>query len=142
MSLHIFYTGDLITPDGSDSFDGKACEEGYGATVESGWVDPEWSLGEVRQEREDVRPDTWEPADGPMIDWIVERIGTRLGWVDAPEYSERGTYYATEATGPYDSCYTGIELRLAAHVDGASPEVLHAVSLALSAAQTRVRTGR
>lgn len=133
---HIYYTGTLITPDGSDSFDGEPCEDGSGATVTSGWVDPDWSLGEVRTDRDDVRPDTWTPDDGPMIEWVIERIGARLGWVDSPESSDRGTYYAAETTGPWDACYTGVSLRMAAHVD-ASPEVLRAVSLALTAAQVR-----
>lgn len=139
MSVCIYYTGDLTVPDGSDSFDGEGCLEGHGATVSTGWVDPDWSLGEVREERDHVRPDEWLPGDGPMIDWVVERIGARLGWVDDPSGWDvlRGTYYASEATGPWDMNYTGVSLRMAAHVEGLSPEMLRAVSLALVNAQRR-----
>lgn len=138
MSVRIYYTGDLIVPDASDSFDGEPCEDGTGATVSHGWVDPDWSLGEVREERDDVRPDAWQSfdSDGPVIDWVVERIGERLGWVESPEHAD-GTLYASEATGPYDACYTGVSLRMAAHVEGLSPVLLRAVSLALVHAQRR-----
>lgn len=134
--LRVFYTGDLIVPDGSDSFDDMPCEEGTGATVSHGWVDPDWSLGEVRDERDEVTPDEWTPDDGPMIDWIIDRIGERLGWVADPEpQGSGGTFYAAEATGPWDACYTGVSLRLAAHAEGATPEIMRAVSHALRHAQ-------
>lgn len=131
--LQIFYTGDLITPNGSDfSVYGDPCEEGCGADMVSGWVDPDWSLGEVRENREDVRPDVWTPEDGPMIDWIVNRLRKRINVLEVGSAGERGTFYAQEPTGPYDAAYTGVELMMAAHVDGASPEMLSAVCLALS----------
>lgn len=134
----IYYTGTLITPDGSDSFAGQPCEPGTGATEMSGWVDPDWSLGEVRANREDVRPDTWTPDDGPMIDWAVTAVANRLGWIDSPESSDGRTYYAAEATGPYDALYTGVSLTLAAHVD-APPAIRNAIRYALIHAQRPAR---
>jgi hypothetical protein len=125
--MRIFYTGDLIVPNGSDvSIYGEGCEEGYGADLTSGWVDPDWSLGEVRELREDVRPDVWCADDGPMIEWIVERLDNRLNGVQVEDVGSmsRGTFYAADPTGPYDSAYTGVELLMAAHVEGASPEML------------------
>lgn len=134
--LQIFYTGDLITPNGSDvSVHGDPCEDGCGADMVSGWVDPDWSLGEVRESHEDVRPDVWSPEDGPMIEWIVDRLRERLNGVEVEGAGDRGTFYAQEPTGPYDSAYTGVELMMAAHVEGASPEILRAVCLALSSAR-------
>jgi hypothetical protein len=133
--LEIFYTGTLVTPDGSDSFDGEPCEEGHGATVESGWLDPDWSLGEVRESRDDVRPDKWHPVDGPMVEWIVGQLSHRLNGVEVEGAGERGTFYAVDETGPYDMHYTGVSLRMAAHVEGASVEVLRAVCEALRAAR-------
>jgi hypothetical protein len=132
MMLRIYYTGDLIIPDGSDTgVYGDPCEDGMGATVESGWVDPGWSLGVVRESQEDVRPDVWEPDDGPMIEWILERLSDRLNGVEVESAGESGTFYACDATGPYDAAYTGVSMMLAAHVEGASPEMLRAVCLAL-----------
>jgi len=131
MALEIYYTGDLITPDGSDSsVYGDPCEPGDGATLESGWVSPDWSLGEVHEDRDAVLPDRWRPVDGPMVDWIIERLRDRLNGVESTG-GRGGTFYALESTGPYDAAYTGVSLMMAAHVHGASESMLRAVELAL-----------
>lgn len=136
--LRIFYTGDVITPDGSDTgIYGDECEPGDGQTLESGWVDPDWSLGEVYADRDDVRPDEWTPDDGPAVEWLIERICARLGWIDSPGHSDQGPFYAAGMTGPSDMLYTGVEMRLVAHVEGATPDMLRAVWAALAASQRR-----
>jgi hypothetical protein len=55
----VYYTGDLITPDDTDTdVYGEATEEGHGATLESGWISPDWSSYVVHENRGDVAPDT------------------------------------------------------------------------------------
>lgn len=123
MTVQIFYTGTLITPDGSDSFDGEPCEEGTGATVTDGWVSPDWSRKDVYDNREDVAPDTYTPDDGPLIEWIAERLGTRLIGIEDNGGDVR-TFYSSDAdTDPY----TGVSLRMAAHVDAPANIVRAAV---------------
>lgn len=139
MTVHIHYTGDLIKHDGSDYADGEPCEEGTGFTVESGWVSPDWSRREVYAERDDVAPDTYDAAtDGPLIDWLCERLDSRLSVIELSGNIGESTYYSGEAdTDPY----SGDSITLAAHIDGATPEVLAAVTYRLTFDRAQWRAG-
>jgi hypothetical protein len=129
MTVEIYYTGDLMTPDGSDTdCYGDGCEPGSGFTLENGWVDPDWTLSEVRESHDDVCPDAYDPENGPLIEWVTDTIISRIGLPE--EGSERGTFYACDSE--IISHYTGQEIRLAAHVYGASPAVLSAVRYRLA----------
>ena len=130
--MEIFYTGDIVRPDGSDTgVYGDPCEPGHGATLESGWIDPEWSRWEVCAAREDVRADVWHPEAGPMIDWAVERILERLGGVS----DVNGTsVYAADSD---QNISTGAALRMAAHIHGAPPAVATAIEYRLAHACRR-----
>jgi hypothetical protein len=131
--IRIYYTGTLITPDGSDTgVYGDACEPGAGATMATGWVDPNWSRYEVREDRDDVRPDVFTADDGPLIDWIVRRLVDRLSWIESPADSDGRTYYAAESDS---DPYTGESMMLAAHID-APPAILAAVQYALAHERT------
>lgn len=125
MSVQIYYTGVVTTPDGSDfdGYYGEPVEEGTGFTYESGWFSPSWSRTTVYADRDDVTPDTYSPDDGPLIEWLLDRLSERLG----PGFVEPNgdhTFYAGEAdTDPY----TGVSVNMAAHVEGVSPAILSAV---------------
>jgi hypothetical protein len=126
----IWYTGEVLRPDGSatDVY-GQACESGYGQQMVSGWIDPDWSLSTVHARREDVRPDQWAPGDGPVIEWLIERIAARLGWVDlavGPRWAAnmRGTFYAVDAA--ILDFESGVRVRLAAHIGGAVGDAVQA----------------
>lgn len=122
----IFYTGTLIIPNGTDiSVYGEPCEDGYGATMESGWVSPDWSLSEVYENRDDVQPDEWEEEDGDVVEWVIERLSARL--IGLEPHGQGDTFYAADANGPWDACYTGVSINLAAHVEGLTPDQLDEV---------------
>jgi hypothetical protein len=140
MSIEIYYTGDLTTPNGSDidGYYGEATEEGTGFDYENGWVDPSWSRREVYENREDVRPDTFDATDEtPLIEWIVNTLAERLGAIDLTGNVGESTYYAAEADEDY---ITGVSIRLAAHIHGASDEILAAVSHSLNFERARNRS--
>ena len=126
----IYFTGTLITPDGSDSdVYGDGCEPGEGMTMDTGWLSPDWSRFDVYENRDDVSPDVWSADDGPMIDWIVERVHARCGWVE--DNHDGRTYYAREAD---EDIYSGKSMSVAAHID-APESILAAVRHALRHAQ-------
>lgn len=158
-SIEIYYTADVITPDPpcephypeSDLYPescacsfvyGEPTEHGHGATLLEGWVDPDWSLTQVFDHREDVRPDS--PADDPWTlanlivgqvladndvppsdplwsdyetpdQWIERTITDRLGCLDSFDgvLTEVSSYYAADSIVDY---HTGTDTRLAAHV--------------------------
>lgn len=125
--VEIYYTADIIRPDGSDTgVYGDACGPGEGAELVSGWIDPDWSRDTVYANREDVRPDVWTADDGPMIDWIVQQLHARLGLIDT-DGGDRSYYAAESDSDPY----TGVDVRMAAHVD-APPVILAAVAHAVA----------
>lgn len=133
MTLKIYYTGDLIIPDGSDTgVYGDPCEEGCGEDMQTGWVDPDWTLWTVYEERESVRPDEWQPDDGAMIDWLYGRLSDRLGLIE--EDTGHGTYYAREDV---DDFPTGKRIHLAAHVEGATEPMLACVGYMLARERRR-----
>lgn len=132
--IGIYYTGTLITPNGSDvSIYGDGCEEGTGADMENGWVDPRWSRSTVYENREDVRPDEWTPEDGPLIDWLIDRITERLGWVDSPTSAD--WFAGTEDVN--GDPYTGVSLTLDAHLENVPPAVAAAVRYGIAHRQAR-----
>lgn len=112
----VYYTADLVTPDGSDLWNGEPCEPGTGAIVSNGWYDPDWCRTEVREERENVRPDIFDPADGidPAV-WLAYTINQRLsGW---PEYHGHGEiWYSGHEDEP--DAYSGVKVTVAAHAEG------------------------
>lgn len=124
--ISIHFTGDLIRYDGSDTdCYGEATETGDGYTLQSGWVDIDWSRFEVYAERDDVRPDTHTEQDGPVIEWIADTLVNRLGVIEL-ESSNGRTVYAAEDEQDY---ITGDRITYAAHID--APENLTAAALAL-----------
>jgi len=115
MRVLIYYTGDLTTPDDSDeNCYGEPCEAGYGYSLESGWIDPDWSLWTVWENREDVRPDVIGPYEieeaGGLTQAIEETITSRLGVLDSWDGS---TAYAADDIQNYR---TGERIMLAAHL--------------------------
>lgn len=130
--MRVFYTGTIITPDGSDTnVYGEGCEPGMGARMESGWIDPDWTLWEVNEERESVCADEWSADSGSMIEWLVSTIIGRLGYV---EDNGDGTFYASHEVNDYR---TGATVMLAAHVKDCPDAVLSAVSYSLAYIQRR-----
>lgn len=132
--MRIFYTADVIQPDGSDTWVyGDPCDEGMGATLVSGWVsaseagncDP--SVYDDRSDDSDWFADVWTAEDGPMVDWAVSTILRRIGIVE--ESNSAPTFYACEAT---DHPYSGVSASYAAHIHGASDGVVSAVAYALA----------
>lgn len=109
----IYYTADLITPDGSDSWNGEPCEPGTGAVVSNGWYSPDWSRTDVYDTREDVTPDVWGKDVDPAV-WLANTLNERLsGW---PESNGDGTWYSGEGQD-VDHC-SGINVSVAAHAEG------------------------
>lgn len=129
MTREIFYTATLVRPDGSDSFDGGPCERGCGATVETGWLDPDWTLWEVHENREDVRPDTWTPDDGDPVAWMLERISERLGMVD--NVSGTGEHVSIYAAEEQRDFRTGVSIMPAAHPKGFTEQEIERATAAL-----------
>jgi hypothetical protein len=130
----IFYTADVIRPDGSDTFVyGEATEEGHGATLESGYISPDWSRSTVYENRDDVAADVYADDDGSHVIWLAARIADRLGTV---EDNGDGTLYGQSdiAEGTRESIEDGISVTAAAHVEGFSPEE---ISLAVRMVDSR-----
>lgn len=136
MTVQIFYTGNLVISDGSDiDVHGDGCEPGHGQTLESGWVDPDWTLWEVYENYSDVRPDTFTSDDGPLIEWVADQLTERLGWPEDMECA-RPTVYASNAI---ETAYGDKSMRLAAHVDGLSDNLWRAVVMEI---KRRIREQR
>lgn len=124
--LSILYTADVITPDGSDTgVYGDACEPGHGATLESGWISPDWSCTTVYDASSDVAADAWKPAGGAPVEWLTARLRDRLGSV---EDFDGGSIYAADADSDF---VTGVSSRLAAHPKGFTPEEISAAVAAI-----------
>lgn len=135
----IFYTADLITPDGSDTTsDGDGCEPGMGYTCESGWWSPDWSTWTVHDSQESVRPDeydaSWECVS--VAEWAVGQMGIRLeGWAEASHWPPTGretTYYSSDS---YTHPYKGVSIRPAAHLYGFKRHELRRISELLAEAK-------
>lgn len=128
----IYYTGDLIVSDGSDTnCYGEECEPGHGYTLTSGWCDPDWSRWEVVEDRDHVSPDVYEPDEYDLEDgmtpatWLAKRLTDRLGAVE--QWDGGSTIYEVDA---YEHPYQGKSIRLAAHPEGfTSDEIEEAVRL-------------
>jgi hypothetical protein len=129
----VYYTGDLVTPDGSDTWVyGDPCEPGAGAALESGWLDPDWTRWEVYQERDHVRPDVMpDDYDGTPAQWLAETVGDRLGAIDSMDGT--GTFYAADSDQNYT---TGQELSMAAHAEGFTDAEVAAAEGILQTEQT------
>lgn len=128
----IWYTGDIITPDDSNTNAyGEPCEEGHGYILNSGWVDFNWSQWVVEDKREDVSADvwdgeTWGPMAPALIEWVVACISERIGWV---EVNGGGSYYSSNSSVNYK---TGQEATYAAHLHGFTDDEIAAVDNALT----------
>jgi hypothetical protein len=111
----IYWTGDLIRPDDTDTnVYGEACEPGYGQTMESGWVDPNWSVWLTWDNKEDVKPDVleaWELEEGESVDEAILRLIEERISIDSFDGT---TAYAAM---PYEHYKTGESMMLAAHVE-------------------------
>lgn len=115
MSVLIYYTADLTTPDNTDeNCYGEPCQPGYGYSLESGWLDPDWSIWEVQENREDVSPDEIGPDEieeaGSLKKAIEEAITSRLGTLDSWDGISA---YAADDVQNYK---TGERVMMAAHV--------------------------
>lgn len=110
----VYYTADLIIPDGSDTgVYGDPCEEGEGAELRSGWYDPDWCRTEVYDERDGCRPDVWDGEVDPAV-WLAHTLNDRLhGW---PNDNGDGTWYSGESDTP--DYRSGIDVSVAAHAEG------------------------
>ncbi len=118
----IFYTADVIVPDGSDTdVYGEPCEPGHGAVLNMGWISPEWSRFEVHEKPEDVAPDVFEPDDetDDPAEWLASQLNLRLGMVE--DTTSSPTFYAIDASEQHT---TGTSARLAAHAKGFTDEEL------------------
>ncbi len=112
LTLEIYYTADIVTPDGSDT-GVYGCEPGDGVTLTSGWVDFDWSPWQVEKDAEDTRPDVAEAETvTELASLAAEMIRNRIGNPESVEPG-RGTYYATQSLTDYHS---GAEARYAAHL--------------------------
>lgn len=124
MTVDIYFTGTLITPDDSDTnVYGEPCEPGYGESMADGWVDPDWSLWTVWETREDVRPHTIDSEDledpedpEEFRRAILEGIGDVLGAID---YTDGHSFYAADELIDYRD---GERMSLAAHLYTPNPE--------------------
>lgn len=122
----IYYTGDLVESDGSDTnVYGDETEPGHGETLTSGWVDPDWSTWQVQHNREDVRPDEYEPDEHDLEDgvtpakWLATQVTKRLGAIDTP--CDTSFYAADADTHPHE----GKSIRLCAHPEGFTPDEIN-----------------
>ncbi len=116
--IGVYYSADIIRPDGSDAFDGEPCEDGYGATIEHGWYSPDWSRGDVYESHRDVSPDHYVASrDGDARRWLADRLTSRI------EYPETDDSFGTVYDGSdgYTHPYTGVNTRVAAHPYGFEP---------------------
>jgi hypothetical protein len=119
----VYFTGDVRTPDGSDtSIHGDPTEEGHGESLETGWIDPDWSLSTVHDKHTDVRPDIFDPADFDPADesrdpavWLVSVLDNRLNGIER-QPGGTGTIYSADHIDV--NHYTGVTVHLAAHPEG------------------------
>lgn len=122
--VRIYFTGTLISPDDSGTnVYGEPVEDGYGQSMESGWVDPNWDLMAIFPNKEDVRPtvidlrdqydreELDERFDGNLDKMILAKIGDTLGAID---FWDGETAYAAD---PITDHHTGESMMLAAHVE-------------------------
>lgn len=137
----IYFSADVTTMDGSDTTDaGEYCGEGNGYTVESGWISPSWSRTTVHADRGDVTPDVYDASDLAIdpcefdyspLGWLVKRLNDTVYHIERESVSgdaDTGvTLYASQADS---DPYSGLDVRMAAHVYGYSlAQVEHAVTL-------------
>ncbi len=97
----IYYTADILTPDGTDTnCYGDPCEAGQGYELAFGWIDLDRDSFTVQDEKTDVRPDTILSDDARFDDGytldelIVMDLEDRLGVLDS---YDGGTAYAADA---------------------------------------------
>jgi len=114
----VYYTADVIIPDGSDTgVYGDGCEPGTGAYMESGWIDPRWSRETVHENRDHVRPDMFEASqDGDRRRWLADRLSERVNCLDIDNYGNHYSVLYGEAEEP--DYRTGITVSVAAHPYG------------------------
>lgn len=159
------FTADIIVPDAPcDTPDECTCtfvygdptEHGYGATLESGWLDPSWSRFDVDDEPTEPDPILLDPIEDYAPD-VAERIvadvleargldtegrvstvrliaSAVLDVIGAPDHVEPGiaagslTVYAADPDRNYR---TGEEASLCAHLEGIPEAIVGAVIDAL-----------
>ncbi len=112
-TLDIYFTGDLVTPDGSDTgVYGDGCEVGTGAVLTIGWVDIDWARFTVHDEASAVRPVT---VTGDTVAELAAAaaaaIRDRIGAIERDAGS--GRYYAADAAR---QDVTGVTITYAAHL--------------------------
>jgi hypothetical protein len=112
----IRYTATVIVPDDTDTdVYGDQCERGYGATMFTGWYDPDWSRWDVFESREESAVDeiTAEEVEdrGTLEDAILSVIRDRIGALDSWDGE---TAYAADEERDYR---TGVTVMATAHVE-------------------------
>jgi hypothetical protein len=113
LSIAVFYTADIVTPDGSDTgVYGDPCEPGHGATLESGWVDMDYDQWTVYDDSSDVRPDL---VEGETLTELAESTADAiLSRIGVPEsLDNHSTIYGADADQNHR---TGQEAMRAAHL--------------------------
>lgn len=101
---------------------GEPTMEGHGQVMTSGWVQPDWSLWTVYDERGDVEPDVMgDDEERDPITWLAETITSRLGAIDT--WDGGGSLYAVDAIEHH---YEGKSIRLAAHPKGFTDDEISA----------------
>lgn len=128
MSKLIYFTADVIVPDGSDTnCYGEGTLPGHGYQLETGWYDPDWSRYDVHKDRDSVRADVFDPSDTlTPAEFLAEAVAGRLNGVEfsgAPS-----TFYSADSdSSDYEK---GRELTVAAHPEGfTEAEVNEAIAL-------------
>lgn len=124
----IRFTATIVTPDGSDTnVYGDPCEPGYGAIMEDGWWNPDWSPWEVWPEPESSKVIFVDGSDvDDYLQWFAETpmdraealravvlraITEELGALDS---FDGVTAYAADSLTHYG---TGADVLPAAHVE-------------------------
>lgn len=132
MTRKIFYTADVVTPDGSDtSPDGDATLEGHGATLANGWITPDRPQ-DVYDTREEVAPDVFDASEYDTDDaqrhpafWAVSTLTDpdRLYVVEGPQGAGRSVDSGelTVYSGHSAEDLAGVSVSMAAHLSGFTP---------------------
>lgn len=131
-TIALRFTADVIEPDepceAGDTVDctctfvyGDPTLHGHGATLVSGWHDPDWSMDNVQDEP--TEPESFDytdpDPDEDHVELLAERILRVCGVPDDINASASGvTVYSAD---PDRDHRTGTEAMVAAHVEGLGP---------------------
>ncbi len=118
MPRQVWLTGTLVTPDDSDtSVYGDPTEPGHGEVMVTGWVDPDWSLWQVEDDRDNVRPDVMDAdEERSPAQWLADTITSRCG--SAEPDSMPGVPHWFSGVDAVDNYGTGQRITVDAHPEG------------------------